>query len=111
MAPQTPRTKRTVQTVGVFALGAAAGSMVALLFAPASGRVTRKRIAMKLHSVRSAAIRQVGQAKKVLARKAGVLQREAGKRLDHAREWVTDRMNGHAKRPVHPIRHRALHRA
>ncbi|MBI2884864.1 MAG: YtxH domain-containing protein [Candidatus Omnitrophica bacterium] len=110
MAPQR-HTKRTVQTLGVFALGAAAGSIAALLFAPASGKVTRKRIAMKLRSVRSAAARQVGQAQKVLARKAGDLQKAAGKRLGHAREWMVNRMNGHAKRPIHPVRHRALHRA
>ena len=111
MAPQR-YTKRTAQTLGVFALGAAAGSIAALLFAPASGTVTRKRIAMKLRSVRSAAVRQVGHAQKVLARKAGNLQKEAGKRLGHAREWMVNRMNnGHAKRPIHPVRHRALHRA
>ena len=38
-----------------FTLGATAGSILALLFAPASGEVTRRRIANKMRSARRVA--------------------------------------------------------
>ena len=66
-----------------FTVGATAGSLLALLFAPASGRVTRQRVAMKLREVQRAA--------------SGKL----GKGITQARSWVLDHIsNGHARRPV-----------
>lgn len=81
------------RTVGIFALGAAAGSLLALLFAPASGKETRKRIQLK--------VRELQQA-------TATLQRAATKKIKTARAWVMDHMpnNGHVRRPA---RHGAVH--
>lgn len=80
------------RTVGVFALGATAGSVLALLFAPASGKETRKRIQLR--------IRELQQA-------TSTLQRAATKKIKTARTWVMDHMpNGHVRRPT---RHRPVH--
>lgn len=84
---------------GAFALGAAAGSIAALLYAPASGRVTRRRIGMKFRTLQHATGRKLGQAQRLLARKAQRLQRTAVRKLQNARTWMTDHVvNGHAKR-------------
>ena len=81
------------RTLGTFALGAAAGSIVALLYAPASGTVTRKRLKMKFKAVQKSAL---------------VLKDAAAQRLGSARAWVTERLthangNGRSRRhqPVH----------
>lgn len=96
-----------VQAVGTFALGAAAGSIVALLVAPASGRATRKRIGLKIRTLQRSATRQLGQTKKLLARRAGSLRDAATQKINHAREWVAERVtNGNGRRPA---RHRAVH--
>jgi gas vesicle protein len=91
--------KQLAKTLGVFALGAAAGSAVALLTAPASGKVTRKRIGMKFRSVKNAAGKQIKGAKKLLSQKALVLRREAAEKIGKSREWLVDRMatNGNGK--------------
>ncbi len=84
---------------GAFALGATAGSLVALLYAPASGRVTRRRIGMKFRTLQHATGRKLGQAQRLLARKAQHLQRTAVRKFQDAREWMTEHVaNGHAKR-------------
>ncbi len=84
---------------GAFALGAAAGSVAALLYAPASGRVTRRRIGMKFRTLQQTTGRKLGQAQRLLARKAQRLQRTAVRKLHDAREWMTNHVsNGHAKR-------------
>lgn len=84
---------------GMFALGATAGSIVALLYAPASGQVTRRRIGMKFRGLQQATGRKLGQAQRLLARKAQRLQRTAVRKLHDAREWVNEHVaNGHAKR-------------
>ncbi len=86
------------KTVAAFALGAAIGSIVALLYAPASGKVTRQRLAMKAREARREAERKLAHARKALAHRA-VEVRES------AQEWIQDRMqNGHARprrRPAH----------
>ena len=93
---------------GAFALGAAAGSIAALLYAPASGRVTRQRIGMKFRTLQHATGRKLGQAQRLLARKAQHLQRAAVRRLQTARDWMTEHVaNGHAK----PAGRRALRHA
>ena len=91
------------RTVGMFALGAATGSIIALLFAPASGRVTRRRIALKVRAMKQQTIRQLGRTKKLLARKAEDLREATTERILHARDWVAGHVaNGNGK---HPIRH------
>jgi gas vesicle protein len=85
--------------LGTFALGATAGSILALLYAPASGRVTRRRIGMKFRTLQQTTGRKLGQAQRLLARKAQRLQRTAVRKLHDARTWMTEHVsNGHAKR-------------
>lgn len=72
------------RTVGAFALGAVAGSVLGLLFAPASGPVTRKQLQRKLRELRSATTD---------------LQQTATKKIRTARTWVMNHLpNGHARR-------------
>ncbi|MBI3332479.1 MAG: YtxH domain-containing protein [Candidatus Omnitrophica bacterium] len=86
------------QTAGSFAAGAAAGSILALLFAPASGRVTRKRIG-----------HQLKQAEKLVAKKASVLREAAMEKLGDTRDWLVERVrNGNGK---HPLPRRVMHHA
>ena len=93
------RGRNAVQTVGIFALGAAAGSIIALLFAPASGRVTRRRIGLKLRSMQRSTARQLGQARRILAKKAVYLRDSATEKFSHARDWVAGHVsNGHTVR-------------
>jgi hypothetical protein len=74
------------RTVGAFAVGATLGSLVALLFAPADGRTTRRQIGLKVRELQS---------------NAKQLQRDATRKIRYARAWVMDHMpNGHAKRPL-----------
>ncbi|MBI3087805.1 MAG: YtxH domain-containing protein [Candidatus Omnitrophica bacterium] len=74
------------RAVGAFALGATLGSIVALLFAPADGRTTRRQIGLKVRELQSGAKQ---------------LQRNATRKIRDARTWVMDHMpNGHAKRPL-----------
>ena len=87
------------RTVAAFGLGAAAGSVIALLYAPASGAVTRRRLALRARTLQRAAARRLGQTRQILAHKAEDV-REA------ATEWITEhiphRTNG---------KHRAVHHA
>ena len=95
-----------MKTCGAFLLGATVGSVAALLYAPASGRVTRKRIGMKFRSLQTTAGRQLGQAKKLLAKRAELLRETATEKIHDAQTWVAERMhNGNGK---HPVR-RAVH--
>ena len=84
------------RTLIAFALGATAGGIAALLFAPASGRVTRKRIAMGVSKLQRLGVRKLGQIPKLLANKVGYV-REA------ASEWLTE----HVANGKHTVRHRA----
>ena len=77
------------RAIGAFTLGAAAGSVLALLYAPASGKVTRKRIAMKLRTFKQTAAHRLGDLREV-----------ATEKVSDARRWVLDRIsssNGHRK--------------
>jgi len=97
-----------LKAAGVFALGAGVGSIVALLFAPASGKVTRRRIGYKLQAMRRATVKQLQQTRRLLIAKAGDAREAATQQLNHARAWITTRMtNGHGK----PSRRRVLHHA
>ena len=75
------------RTAGVFALGAAVGSIIALLYAPASGQVTRRRLVMKARNLKRAAMRRLGQTGRVLTTRAQRV-REA------ATEWIAEHV-GH----------------
>ena len=81
--------------LAAFALGATAGSMLALLFAPASGRVTRKRLAQSVCKFQRVGLRKIGQATHVLAAKVGDAK-------EAATEWISEHVNG-----KHVTRHRA----
>lgn len=71
------------RTIAAFGIGAAAGSVVALLFAPASGQVTRKRLTMRVRNTQRALGRTLGQARKQLAHRAEYV-REA------ATDWIAE---------------------
>ncbi len=94
---------------GLFALGAAAGSLCGLLMAPASGSVTRKRIAMKFKSLEQEGARQIKHAKKLLVKKAEDLRDVANDKLSQTREWLVEQVSsGNGK---HPSRRRLVHHA
>ena len=87
---------KIVQSLGIFTLGATIGSLSALFFAPASGRVIRKRLGSQLR-----------QAKKQLIKKADLLRETAVEKLGDTRQWLVQRvMNGNGK---HSMRRRAVH--
>ena len=96
-----------LKTAGAFALGAGIGSVVALLFAPASGIVTRRRIAYKLQNLKRSTVKQLKQTRRVLIAKADDAREAAVEQLGHARQWITTRMtNGHGKQNRrHTVRH------
>ena len=91
-----------VRTFLAFALGATVGSIVALLYAPASGQVTRRRLAMKARTLQRAALRRLGETQRALATKAESV-REA------AAEWIGDHVpHGNGRHTARrPIRHAA----
>ena len=76
------------RTIGAFALGATAGSVLALLYAPASGQVTRKRIAMRLRTFKQTAGRRLGD-----------LREAATERVSDARRWVLGHISNGHRRP------------
>ena len=81
--------QKLAQGVGIFALGAAIGSVTALLCAPASGQATRRRIAQKFRTLKRQTTRQFGQ------------------RIRQAQAWVVEHVhNGNGKRT-----HQTLHHA
>lgn len=88
-----PRRNGRGRTAFAFALGAAAGSIIALLYAPASGEVTRRRLLMKAREAQRKAARKLGQAQKVLACKAEQVR-------ESATEWIAEHVphNGHGRR-------------
>ena len=91
-----------VRTVAAFGLGATLGSVIALLYAPASGKMTRKRLALKVRTFRKTAARQFGQTTRVLTTKAEQVR-------DAAAGWITDHIphsNG-----GQAIRHRRIRHA
>ena len=97
MVKTLPRSGRG-KTIAAFAIGAAAGSALALLFAPASGKVTRKRLVQNMRKLKKDGLRKIGKATHVFAVRVGDAKEAAG-------EWLTQRVNGHGKR--HAARHHA----
>ena len=91
---------------GAFALGATAGSAAALLLAPASGKITRKRIASQFRTMGRSANRGILQGKKMLTKKAVLLKDSAVERLGETREWLMERLpvNGNGKHHALPRR-------
>jgi len=89
------------KTALAFALGAAAGSIIALLYAPASGQVTRRRLLLKAREAQRKAVRKFGEAKKVIACKAEQVR-------ESATDWIAEHVphNGHGRRTT---RRRVLH--
>ena len=73
------------RAIGVFALGATVGGILGLLFAPASGRETRRQIRLRVNT---------------LKRDAKELRVAAVQKFGVARTWVMNHIptNGHAKR-------------
>ena len=98
------RRRGGLRTFLAFTLGAVVGGIVALLYAPASGQVTRRRIALKVRSLQRATVRRLGRTQRELASRANQV-REA------ATEWIADRFphrNGNGR---HLIRRRTRHAA
>ena len=96
------------RNAGLFALGAAAGSLFALLFAPASGMVTRKRIGYKIRGLGRSTARQLNQTRRVLAKKVGGLKSAASEKIEDTREWLLERVaSGNGK---HHATSRRAHR-
>ncbi len=94
-------------TAGGFALGAAVGSTLALLYAPTSGQVTRKRIGLKFRSWERATARQLQQTKKLLAKKAWHLREAASEKFGNTREWLVERMTSNNGKH-HPSQNRRV---
>ena len=87
-----------LRTGVAFALGAAAGSIVALLYAPASGQITRKRLVMRVRTLKRDAAKRLSKTQRELAVKAEHVR-------DAATEWISEHVphrNGNGR-----IRHRA----
>ena len=95
-----------LRTVAAFAFGATAGSVIALLLAPASGQVTRRRLAMRLRNVQKEAARRLGQTRRALATRAEQVR-------ETATEWIEDHLphrNGNGRHVIRrKIRHATAH--
>jgi hypothetical protein len=86
-----------------FVLGAVTGGLVSLLYAPASGRAMRRRIIREGRNLKRAALRQLGQTRRLLRAQA-TQAREA------AVEWVAGHVPQRNNRP-HPARRRVIRHA
>ncbi len=90
------------QALGAFVFGATAGSLLTLLYAPASGKVLRRRLAMQAKNLQRDAARRLGKTQRELATKAERV-REA------ATSWIAEHVpHGNGR---HPIRRRAIRHA
>ena len=101
------RRRGGLRTFLAFAFGATVGSLVALLYAPASGQITRRRIALKVRNLQRAAARRLGRTQRALATRA-LQVREA------ATEWISERFphrNGNGRQVIRHrrVRHAAAH--
>jgi gas vesicle protein len=91
-----------LRTLGAFVTGAAAGSIVTLLYAPASGKATRRQLGLKVQALRREAERRIGKTQRALVCKASKV-REA------ATEWITEHVPHRNGRQ--PIRQRTVRQA
>ena len=95
---------------GTFALGATAGSALALLLAPTSGKVLRKQIGTGFKSVGRSTAKRIQQTRKVLIRKADHIREAALEKLGDTREWLMEKVsNGNGRHHVAPARRLARH--
>ena len=104
-----PRRGGFARALGAFVLGATTGSIMALLYAPVSGDVTRRRIRTKVRVLQTTAARELQRTQVRLAKQARQLRAAAVERVGQTREWVRERLpvtNGR-----HPVNHRAAHSA
>ena len=99
---ELPRKGLNLRTVAAFALGAVAGGIVALLYAPASGTVTRQRLAMRMRRFRHTAGRRIIQTREALARRAGLVQQAAT-------GWIVDHLPHETNGRHRPLRRRVRH--
>lgn len=89
-----------LRTVATFVLGAAAGSIAALLYAPASGQVTRRRLAQRVRKLQQTATRRLNRTQRAIAMRARDVQ-------EAATEWITEHVpHGNGRHPSRP-RHAA----
>lgn len=90
-----------LRTAVAFVFGATVGSVIALLYAPVSGKVTRRRLALKARELQRVAIRRIGQTQRALATKA-----------ERVREAATGWITNHAPHGNgHPVRRRTARHA
>lgn len=97
------------KTAGAFALGATAGSVAALLLAPNSGKVIRRKLGMSFRSLKSSSVRQMKQAKKLLLKKADYFKGVASEKLGATRQWLVHKVSNSNHKNA--VRRRALQRA
>ncbi|MBI3010203.1 MAG: YtxH domain-containing protein [Candidatus Omnitrophica bacterium] len=94
--------KRIAQTVAAFSAGATLGSLLALLYAPASGNATRRRIGMQVRSFQKTATRKLQRTGRGLVSQA----KHAGTAASH---WINQHVpNGNGRQA---IRRRRVHHA
>ncbi len=91
-----------LQATASFVLGTVTGGLAALLYAPTSGQVTRRRLAMQARGLQRTAVRRLGRAQRALATQAGHVR-------DAAAGWMTERFP--VRNGRHPIRHRVIRHA
>lgn len=93
MRNRIQRPGRTFRTASAFAVGAAAGSLLALLYAPASGQTTRRRLGLQVRRWQRGTLRGLGQAQRVLVNGADRV-REA------ATGWISGRVPQYQERSI-----------
>ena len=97
MKKQNRQFQKVAQSVGLFSLGAAIGSASAILFAPASGKMMRKRLGNQLR-----------QTRKQLLKKTDLLREAAIEKIGDTRQWILQHaQNGNGKHSVRRLVHRA----
>lgn len=104
MAMIARRPRYLGRTLGAFAIGAAAGSVLALLYAPASGKMTRRRIGLKVKAFRCATAKQLQRTRVQLLKQAKQFREATVEKVGQTREWVMERL------PLTPSRHTTNHR-
>ena len=67
----------SLQNATAFTLGATLGSLFTLLYAPTSGSVTRRRIALKVRQLERTAARRIGVTQRHLAKRAAKVRETA----------------------------------
>jgi len=88
--------------VAAFAFGATAGSIIALLYAPASGAITRRRLAMRTRNLQRTALRRLGRTQRALVTRAEQVK-------DAATEWIAEHVpHGNGR---HIVRRREVRHA